>query len=428
MSASSDIYLFADFRLDRAGGGLFRRDDSGALAPVTIGSRALDLLAVLIERRGDVVSKEEIMTAVWPRTAVEEANLFAQISALRAILDKEQSGQSCIQTVIGRGYRFIAPVARCAAGMDSPHIPPDPSEHPQFLTQDGAKHSAPLANARSPEPQLSNALLHAVSLVSEPLVSEHAPPLPLPEKPSIAVLPFQNMSGDPAQDYFADGMVEDIVTGLSRIRWLFVIARQSSFVYRGKSVGVQQIGRELGVRYLLEGSVRKSETRLRVTAQLIEAATGAHLWADKFDGNLKDVFDLQDHITERVVGIVEPSVQKSEIERSRRKRPESLDDAPRARGDRERGGRCDRARHRRLYDRPSRQRRAFRARGHPPGAVLQSVISRRPFFRRVPLRLERRSREGDRSGRARASFESFRPANVSSASRLRRRDAPPGPI
>ena len=119
MPGSSDIFLFADFRFDPAGGGLFRCDSRGAFAPVTIGSRALDLLAVLIERRGDVVSKEEIMTAVWPKTAVEEANLFAQISALRAILDKEQSGQSCIQTVIGRGYRFIAPVIRCAGGMNS---------------------------------------------------------------------------------------------------------------------------------------------------------------------------------------------------------------------------------------------------------------------------------------------------------------------
>jgi TolB-like protein len=149
--------------------------------------------------------------------------------------------------------------------------------------------------------------------------------LALPDKPSIAVLPFQNMSGDPEQDYFADGMVEDIVTGLSRIKWLFVIARNSSFTYKGKAVDVRQVGRELGVRYVLEGGVRKSGARLRVTAQLVEAETGAHLWADKFDGELKDVFEFQDQITERVVGIVEPSVQKSEIERSRRKRPESLD-------------------------------------------------------------------------------------------------------
>ncbi len=150
------------------------------------------------------------------------------------------------------------------------------------------------------------------------------PPLALPDKPSIAVLPFQNMSGDPEQDYFADGMVEDIVTGLSRIRWLFVIARNSSFVYKGKAIDVRQAGRELGVRYLVEGGVRRSGARLRVTAQLVEAETGAHLWAQKFDGDLKDVFEFQDRITESVVGIVEPSVRRSEIERSRRKRPENL--------------------------------------------------------------------------------------------------------
>jgi adenylate cyclase len=155
--------------------------------------------------------------------------------------------------------------------------------------------------------------------------SEASPRLSLPDKPSIAVLPFQNMSVDQEQDYFADGMVEDIVTGLSRIKWLFVIARNSSFVYKGKLVDVRQVGRELGVRYILEGGVRKAGNRLRVTAQLVEAETGAHLWADKFDGELKDVFELQDQITERVVGVVEPSVRKSEIERSRRKPPNSLE-------------------------------------------------------------------------------------------------------
>ena len=149
--------------------------------------------------------------------------------------------------------------------------------------------------------------------------------LALPDKPSIAVLPFQNMSGDPEQEYFVDGMVEDIITGLSRIKWLFVIARNSSFTYKGRSVDVRQVGRELGVRYVLEGGVRKAGARLRITAQLIEAETGAHLWADRFDGSLDDVFELQDQITERVVGIVEPSLQHSEIERARQKRPENLD-------------------------------------------------------------------------------------------------------
>jgi adenylate cyclase len=148
--------------------------------------------------------------------------------------------------------------------------------------------------------------------------------LALPDKPSIAVLPFQNMSGDPEQDYFADGMVEEIITGLSRIKWLFVIARNSSFVYKGKTVDVKQVGRELGVRYVLEGSVRKAGGRVRITGQLVEAETSTHLWADKFDGKLDDVFDLQDRITASVVGVVEPSLRQAEIERARRKRPENL--------------------------------------------------------------------------------------------------------
>ena len=150
-------------------------------------------------------------------------------------------------------------------------------------------------------------------------------PLALPDKPSIAVLPFQNMSGDPEQEYFVDGMVEDIITGLSRIKWLFVIARNSSFIYKGKAVDIRQVGRELGVRYVLEGGVRKAGARLRITAQLIEAETGAHLWADRFDGALEDVFDLQDHVTANVVGAIAPTLERAEIERAKRKPTESLD-------------------------------------------------------------------------------------------------------
>ena len=150
------------------------------------------------------------------------------------------------------------------------------------------------------------------------------PLLALPDKPSIAVLPFQNMSGDLEQEYFIDGMVEDIITGLSRINWLFVIARNSSFAYKGRVGDIKQVGRDLGVRYVLEGSVRKSGNRLRITGQLIEAETGAHVWANKYDGVLEDVFDLQDRITEMIVGIIEPSVRRAEIERARRKRPGNL--------------------------------------------------------------------------------------------------------
>ena len=151
------------------------------------------------------------------------------------------------------------------------------------------------------------------------------PALTLPDKPSIAVLPFQNMSGDPEQEYFADGMVEDIITALSRMRWLFVIARNSTFTYKGKAVDVKQVGRELGVRYVLEGSVRKAANRVRITGQLIDAGTGAHLWADRFDGALEDIFDLQDQVTTSVVSAIAPKLEQAEVERAKRKPTESLD-------------------------------------------------------------------------------------------------------
>jgi len=149
--------------------------------------------------------------------------------------------------------------------------------------------------------------------------------LKLPDKPSIAVLPFQNMSGDPEQEYFADGIVEDIITALSRFRQLFVIARNSSFVHKGRAVDVKQVGRELGVRYVLEGSVRKASNRVRITGQLVDAATGAHLWADRFEGALADVFDLQDQVTSSVVGAVAPKIEQAEIERAKSKPPENLE-------------------------------------------------------------------------------------------------------
>ncbi|MBR1276093.1 adenylate/guanylate cyclase domain-containing protein [Bradyrhizobium sp. AUGA SZCCT0283] len=157
------------------------------------------------------------------------------------------------------------------------------------------------------------------SAVSQPLA------LPLPDKPSIAVLSFTNMSRDPEQDYFADGMVDDIITALSHFKALFVIARNSSFTYKGRAVDVKQVGRELGVRYVLEGSVRKAANRVRITGQLVDAATGAHLWAERFDGGLGDIFDLQDHVTESVVGAIAPAVEKAEIERAKRKPTESPD-------------------------------------------------------------------------------------------------------
>jgi adenylate cyclase len=160
--------------------------------------------------------------------------------------------------------------------------------------------------------------------LSQDVSIEPRQPLALPDKPSIAVLPFQNMSGDTEQEYFADGMVEDIITGLSRSRSLFVIARNSSFTYKGKVVDIKQVGRDLGVRYVLEGSVRKAGNRVRITGQLIEASTGNHIWAERFDGELEDIFDLQDRVTSSVIGAIYPSIRFAEIERSRRKRPQDL--------------------------------------------------------------------------------------------------------
>jgi TolB-like protein/class 3 adenylate cyclase/predicted ATPase/DNA-binding winged helix-turn-helix (wHTH) protein len=293
MSASFDIFLFGDFRLDRAGGGLFRRGADGAFIPVAIGSRAIEILGALVERRGEIVSKEEIMGTGWPRTVVAEGNLFVQIAALRRILDGAQSGQSCIQTVIGRGYRFVAPARRV-----------EPAPLPIPFSISGNRGGRPDAE--------------------DGRVASLPAGLPTPDKPSIAVLPFTNLSGDPEQDYFADGMVEEIITALSRIRWLFVLARNSSFTYKGQAIDVKQVGRELGVRYLLEGSVRRGGNRVRISAQLIEAETGAHLWADRFDGSLEDVFDLQDMVASSVAGVIEPALQAAETARSASRRTSDL--------------------------------------------------------------------------------------------------------
>jgi TolB-like protein len=172
--------------------------------------------------------------------------------------------------------------------------------------------------------------IHVYRIVVDPsgrsaMSRPREPALPLPEKPSIAVLPFQNMSGDPEQEYFTDGIVEDITTALSRMRWLFVIARNSSFTYKGRAVDVKQVGRELGVRYVLEGSVRKAVNRLRITGQRIDTSSGAHLWADRFDGGLEDIFELQDHVTSSVIGAIAPKLEQAEIERAKCKPTESLD-------------------------------------------------------------------------------------------------------
>jgi TolB-like protein len=253
--ADQQAFQFGPFRLDGHSRSLTR---DGAL--VLVGGRALDILLVLARAAGQTVGKATLLDQVWPGRTVEENNLQVHISALRKRL-----GEGRIITVPHRGYRLL-------------------------LQSDGGRT----------EPG------------TDPLPEWPA----LPAKPSIAVLPFSNMSGDPDQEYFVDGMVEEITTALSRIRWLFVIARNSSFTYKGKYLDVRRVGRELGVHYVLEGSVRKAGQRVRITGQLIDAQTGMHLWADHFDGSLEDMFELQDSIAIAVAGVIEPTLQVAEIHRT----------------------------------------------------------------------------------------------------------------
>jgi TolB-like protein/Flp pilus assembly protein TadD len=270
-------YILGPFRLDAETDTLFRGGE-----PVSLGHRAVALLRVLVEQRGIPVSKDALMEAAWAGVTVEESNLAVQIAALRRVFGEEPGGENWIETLPRRGYRFVGPAS---------------------IRDQGALTAASGAVANFPGP-------------SNPT---------LPDRPSIAVLPFQNISADPEQEYFADGMADEIITALSRFPSLFVIARNSSFTYKGRAVDVKQVARELGVRYVLEGSVRKAGNRVRFTGQLIDATTGGNIWADRFDGSLEDVFDLQDQVTARAVGAIEPRLQRAEIERAGRKPTESLD-------------------------------------------------------------------------------------------------------
>jgi adenylate cyclase len=274
---SADTFLFEGFRLDRRGGVLSRLDQGDVPTPVALGSRALNLLGLLVERNGELVSKDAIMEAIWPGRVVEEANLNVQISKLRQILDRNREHGSCIQTIHGRGYRFVGVVTQPEVGARS---------------------------AISPTAVVA---------------------LPLPGKPSVAVLPFTNMSGDDEQEFFVDGIAEDIITALFPYPSLFVIARNSCFTYKGRAVDVTQVGRELGVRYVLEGGMRKAGNRIRFTAQLVEAETGKHVWAERYDRDLAEIFAVQDEIAEAVTIAIPPAIAAAERQRAMRKLPGSLD-------------------------------------------------------------------------------------------------------
>lgn len=266
-------YLFEEYALDMDRRELHRGTDMVSVAP-----QVFDLLVFLICNRERVVSKDDVIEAIWNGRAVSEAALTTRFNAARSAIGDSGEQQRLIKTLPRKGFRFIGAVR---------------------------EQRAPAMDAVPTEPR-------------QPIVA-------LPDKPSIAVLPFQNLSADPEQEYFADGVVEEITMALSRFRWLLVIARNSSFTYKGRPVDIKQIGRELAVRYVLEGSVRKAGNRIRIAGQLIDAETGAHLWADRFDGAIEDIFDLQDQVTSKVVGAIAPMLQREEIRRARRKPTENLD-------------------------------------------------------------------------------------------------------
>ena len=261
-------YEFGPFRLNADLGLLMRGAE-----PVGVGERAVALLELLLKRAGEPVGKEALIETAWRGLAIEESNLTVQIAAIRKALS-EDGGADWIETLPRRGYRYVGPPV-----VTSPTV------------AGGAAAKGPV----------------------------------LPAAPSVVVLPFENLGDDPGQTYFADGMVDDIVTGLSRVKWLFVIGRGTTFSYRGRAVQPGQVGEELGVQYLLAGSVRKVSERVRINCHLIDAASGVEVWSERYDRTLDDIFALQDDIASSVVAALAPGLRRAEIERVRRKRPDSLD-------------------------------------------------------------------------------------------------------
>ena len=265
-------YRFGDFVLDSD-----RREFARGAETIVIGPQVFDLLLHLVQNREHVVTKDNLIDVVWGGRIVSESTLTSHINAVRKAVGDTGDEQRLVRTIARKGYRFVGDVRETAATESAVGAKPDVTD------------------------------------------------LPVPDRPSIAVLPFLNLSGDPGQDYFVDGVVDDIISALSRLRWLFVIARNSSFTYKGRAIDVKQVGRELGVRYVLEGSVRKAANRVRITGQIIDANAGATLWSERFESALDDVFELQDEMATSVVGALVPHLERAEIERARHKPTESLD-------------------------------------------------------------------------------------------------------
>ena len=268
-------FHFSNFVLDSD-----RRELSLAGRGVPVEPQVFDLLVHLIENGDRVVSKDELIDKIWGGRIVTDSTLTSRINAARKAVGDSGLEQSVIRTVPRKGFRFVGSLRGPALERQAP----------------AADQSEPLPSALS-----------------------------LPDRPAIAVLPFTNMSGDREQDYFSDGISEDIITALSKLRWFFVIARNSSFVYKGRAVHISQVARELGVRYVLEGSVRRSGDQMRISAQLNDVSTGSHIWAERYDRSLADVFAVQDEITASIVTAIEPHLYAAENFRAQRKPPGSLD-------------------------------------------------------------------------------------------------------
>ena len=278
---SGMILSFDDYEID-----IERRELRRAEISVHVEPQVFDLLVYLVQNCDRVVSKDDLIASVWGGRIVSESTLTSRINAARTAVGDSGEEQKLIRTIARKGLRFVGTV----------HTQPNGVE-------------ATLASGPSPDA----------------IQEQSRPALPLPDRPAIAVLPFVNMSGDPEQDYFSDGISEDIITALSKLRWFFVIARNSSFIYKGKAVHMKQVAEELGVGYVVEGSVRKGGDRVRITVQLNDVATGSHIWAERYDRELADVFAVQDEITEAIVAAIEPQLYAAENFRAQRKPPDSMD-------------------------------------------------------------------------------------------------------
>ena len=272
---------FGDYEID-----VERRELRRAETPVHVEPQVFDLLVYLVQNRDRVVSKDDLIASVWGGRNVSDSTLTSRINAARNAVGDSGAEKKLIRTIARKGLRFVGEVRTqptVTEPADAGGLPPDQ--------------------------------IHEGSRAA----------LPLPDRPAIAVLPFVNMSGDSEQEYFSDGISEDIITALSKLRWFFVIARNSSFIYKGKAVHMKQIAEELGVGYVVEGSVRKGGDRVRITAQLNDVATGSHIWAERYDRSLADVFAVQDEITEAIVAAIEPQLYAAENFRAKRKPPDSMD-------------------------------------------------------------------------------------------------------